>query len=91
MPFPFFWGGAALALAFLAAVMTVFAVAVKLLGVATTSLRGSVLPGLVDGFRDWSDRPNPTLAAGAAEDPGGIPGEPSDPVPTVERLRPRVR
>jgi hypothetical protein len=93
MPFPFLWGGAALALAFLAAVMIVFGVAAKLLGVATTGLRGSVLPGLVDGLRDWGDRPNGAVIVepGAGEDGSGMPPAPDDPAPTVERLRPRVR
>jgi len=54
MAFPFWWIGALTAGLFLAAVFTMFGVALRLVNRTTAEIRGSVLPGLVSGFRDWT-------------------------------------
>lgn len=53
---PFLPFGAFLAGMFLGSTLTVFAFAVHALGRAADRTSGSILPGLVVGFRDWSDR-----------------------------------
>jgi hypothetical protein len=65
MHIPFIWFGAFVAGFFLMAVMTLFGLALKLLTHATDEVRGSVLPGLISGFRGWADdhgpaRPRPS-------------------------------
>jgi hypothetical protein len=55
MPFPFLWIGALVAAAFLTFMFLVFGVLMKLLNRATTDVRGSILPGLIEGIRDWAD------------------------------------
>ena len=55
MPFPFFWLGAIVAAAFLATVITIFGLLLKLMSHATTEVRGSILPGLIEGMHDWAD------------------------------------
>ena len=60
MAFPFWWIGALTAGLFLAASFLLFGLALRLLNRATTEIRGSVLPGLVSGFRDWTE----TMPAG---------------------------
>jgi hypothetical protein len=55
MSFPFLWIGVVVAGVFLAAVMTLFGIAVELVARLTHEVRGSVLPGLVAGFREWGD------------------------------------
>jgi hypothetical protein len=55
MPFPFYWMGALVAAVFLTTVIAIFGVLMKLLNRATTEVRQSILPGLVDGMRDWVD------------------------------------
>lgn len=54
MAFPFWWIGALTAGLFLASVFTVFGFALRLLNRTTAEIRGSVLPSLVSGFRDWT-------------------------------------
>jgi hypothetical protein len=51
VPFGAFLAGLALG-----AMFTAFALAGRLLDRATTRAGDSILPGLVSGFRDWSDR-----------------------------------
>lgn len=55
MPFPFLWIGALVAAAFLTFMFMVFGLLMKLMNRATTEVRESILPGLVDGIRDWAD------------------------------------
>jgi hypothetical protein len=54
VPLPFLPFGALVASLFLGAALTVFALAIRGVDRAATSMGKSVLPGLVDGFRDWS-------------------------------------
>ncbi len=64
MAFPFWWIGALTAGLFLATVFAMFGIALRLLSRTTSEIRGSMLPGLVSGFRDWAaergqdDRPS---------------------------------
>jgi hypothetical protein len=53
MPFPFFWIGAVFAGAILVGVFSLFAVVMRTLDRAATEVTGTILPGLVEGFRDW--------------------------------------
>ncbi len=53
MPFPFFWIGAVFAGAVLVAVFAVFGAVMRALDRAATEVTGTILPGLVEGFRDW--------------------------------------
>ena len=60
MTLAFYPLGAFLAGVLLGAVFTFFAISLRLLDRAATRTTGSVLPGLVSGFRDWSDRRHAT-------------------------------
>jgi len=70
MHIPFIWFGAFVAGLFLVAVMSVFGLALKLFTRATNEVRGSVLPGLISGFRGW-----------AADDGPARPRSPTSPPP----------
>jgi hypothetical protein len=61
--FPFVGIGGLTALAFLVATYAAFAGLVRLLGAAASGVRTTVVPGIVEGVRDWS-RPD----AGRADD-----------------------
>jgi hypothetical protein len=52
--FPFLPGGAILAMAVLGGAFTLFALVLRALDRAGTEIRGSFLPGVVAGLRDWS-------------------------------------
>ena len=54
MPFPFLPGGAILAAAVLCGAFVSFAALLRLLDRAATEIGGAMLPGVVDGLRDWS-------------------------------------
>jgi hypothetical protein len=54
VPFPFLPGGAILAAAVLSGAFVLFAVVLRLLDRAATEIGGAMLPGVVDGLRDWS-------------------------------------
>jgi hypothetical protein len=56
MTLAFYPLGAFLAGAFLGSGITVFALALRLAGRGSTQWGASALPGLVEGFRDWTDR-----------------------------------
>jgi hypothetical protein len=81
MSFPFLWIGIIVAGTFLAAVLTVFGIAVELVARVTHEVRGSVLPGLVAGFREWADdgvapaRRASTPASAPPEHPAAAPPE----------------
>lgn len=52
MAFPFLWIGAIFAGIVLGAALTLFVLAMRAVDRAATEVRGSILPGLVEGFRD---------------------------------------
>ena len=54
MAFPFLWAGALVAAAFLSIVFIVFGILLRIVNRTATELRGSILPGLVGGIRDWT-------------------------------------
>lgn len=58
MPFPFFFGGAALALAVLGGALALFGLALKALDWTIDTAKGSMLSGIVSGMRDWDVRSN---------------------------------
>jgi hypothetical protein len=95
MPFPFYWIGAFVAGAFLSLVLTLFALALRFLTRTTSEVRGSILPGLVSGFRDWAGERNSIVrrivSPGGSEPGDGIEEALSSAVPPVERLRPHLR
>ena len=95
MPFPFLWTGALLAGAFLALVMTLFAFALRFVAGTMAEVRGSVLPGLVSGFRDWAEEPYTAvrrLVSPRSPEPGaGIEDVTAVEAPTAERLHPHLR
>ena len=75
MAFPFWWIGALTAGLFLAAVFTMFGFALRLVNRTTAEIRGSVLPGLVSGFRDWTGMRAPARigsTAGVSPGPGPV-------------------
>lgn len=68
---PFYWVGALFSAAFLAFVITVFGLLLKLGGRAATETRESILPGLIEGIRDWTGRhPLPTPISPHASEEG---------------------
>jgi hypothetical protein len=77
MAFPFLWIGALTAGLFLTATFVVFWLGVHLLSRTVGEIRGSMLPGLVSGFRDWTEAPGlgsepsktPDVVAAARIDP----------------------
>jgi hypothetical protein len=74
MPFPFVWLGAVVAGVFLTTVFAVFGIALRLLSRTTTEARETVLPGLVSGFRDWTQGAGPAIRrmiSPRAEGPSG--------------------
>lgn len=56
MPFPFFFGGAALALAVLGGALALFGLALKALDWTIDTAKGSMLSGIVSGMRNWDVR-----------------------------------
>jgi hypothetical protein len=82
MAFPFQWVGALIAAAFLAIVFIVFGILLKIVNRAATDVRGSILPGLIGGIRDWTV--DHGLAASATSSPradeGASPIEETTPV-----------
>lgn len=59
MQVPFFWLGALVAGLLLTTVLALFGFALNLLSRATNEVRGSILPGLVSGFRGWAAERGP--------------------------------
>jgi hypothetical protein len=59
MHFPFIWAGALVAGLFLTAAMALFGLALEVFARATDEVRGSVLPGLISGFRGWANDHDP--------------------------------
>jgi len=91
MAFPFWWMGALTAGIFLATVFALFGVSYRLLNRTTAEIRGSMLPGLVSGFRDWAGPRDPTRAGsvtGVSPAGGPVVEEGSSEAATAtERLR----
>jgi hypothetical protein len=87
MAFPFWWIGALTATLVLGAAFLVFGIAMRLVTRTTNEIRGSVLPGLVSGFRNWTEPPieQPDLAD-PIEAPNGT-GQPES-EPATERVSP---
>ena len=55
MVFPFWWIGALTAALVLGGAFVVFGIAIRLVTRTTNEIRGSMLPGLVSGFRNWAE------------------------------------
>jgi hypothetical protein len=54
MAFPFLPGGAILAMAVLGGAFALFAIALRAIDRTATEIKGSFLPGVVSGLRNWS-------------------------------------
>ena len=65
MPFPFLPGGAILAAAVLCGAFVLFTVSLRVLDRAATEIGGTMLPGVVDGLRDWSRGRRERLGGGS--------------------------
>jgi hypothetical protein len=86
MPFPFFWIGAVFAGAILVGVFSVFAVVMRTLDRAATEVTGTILPGLVEGFRDWPigrHRPVPRSGSPRSSESGPSGPATDDPDPDL--------
>ena len=81
MPFPFFPGGALLAIAVLGGAMAVFGLALKALDWTIDGVKGSMLSGVVSGLRDWE---RGSQAPAASTGPPGSVGELSPDAPTLD-------
>lgn len=96
MPFPFYWIGAIVASVVLLVTLSLFGAALRAIDRAVMGVRGSILPGLVEGFRDWTDDLRParrrrTVSPSGPETGDGIEDAPSSAAPPAERLRPHLR
>jgi hypothetical protein len=91
MTLAFFPFGAFLAGAFLGSGITLFAVALRLVGRGGTRWGDSALPSLVEGFRDWNDRRRgpriPVSSAPIAEPDEPEPADAPVDVPEIVELR----
>jgi hypothetical protein len=56
MPFPFIPGGVLLALSVLGGAIALFGLGLKALNWSIDGVKGSMLSGVVSGFRDWESR-----------------------------------
>jgi hypothetical protein len=83
---PFYWLGALFALAFLTIVITIFGLLLELGSRAATEVRGSILPGLITGIRNWADdrEPIPPAISPRSDDRGSSPHE------TATLVRPQL-
>ena len=88
MPFPFVPIGAIVAALILGAALTVFVWALMAIDHAASRAAGSVVSGLVSGFRGWSSPvPRPERAPSRNEDSRDEPAmEPTQAIP-VSRVR----
>jgi len=95
MAFPFYWIGAFFAGTVLGAALTLFVLAMRAVDRAATEVHGSILPGLVEGLRDWADdrrtARRPPVSPSGSETGDGIEDAVSSAAPPVERLRPHLR
>lgn len=87
MPFPFLPGGAILAVAVLVGALTIFGLALVALdraaGRTIVGLRGSIIPGIVTGWRDWAP-PRPPDPSARARPPSGALASPASWEPGIE-------
>ena len=88
MPFPFMPIGAILAALILGGALTIFVWALMAIDRAASRAAGSVVSGLVSGFRGWSSEPTSTdrTASPTLHSRGEPPVEPAQAVP-VSRVR----
>jgi hypothetical protein len=75
MPFPFLPGGVLLAAAVLSGSLIIFGLALRAMDRAILASRGSMLHGLVAGFRTWAE-------ASPSESRASLPAEPASPTTT---------
>lgn len=72
MAFPFWWIGALTAALVLGATFVAFGIAIRLVSRTTGEIRGSMLPGLVSGFRTWAEaRESRAASSGDSPDASG--------------------
>ena len=88
MAFPFWWVGALSATLFLGAAFLVFGIAMRLVSRTSGEIRGSMLPGLVSGFRNWADGRDRGRASSSDVERALGEQEPESP-PATERVRRR--
>ncbi|HYU49042.1 MAG TPA: hypothetical protein VEO91_03805 [Candidatus Limnocylindria bacterium] len=69
MAFPFLPGGAILAMAVLGGAFALFAIVLRAIDGTATEIRGSFLPGIVSGLRDWSSTGDPMPARRRSQRP----------------------
>ena len=81
MQFPFFPGGALLAIAVLGGAMALFGLALKALDWTIDGVKGSMLSGVVSGLRDWERGSQAPVASTSS--PGSV-GQPSPDAPTLD-------
>jgi hypothetical protein len=87
MPFPFLPFGAILAAAILGAALTTFVWVLMAIDRAASRAAGSVVSGLVSGFRGWSaDRSSTMIRAASGSPPSSDGAEPAMAIP-VTRVR----
>jgi hypothetical protein len=68
MPFPFIPFGAIIATAILGAALTIFVLALMAIDRAASRAAGSVVSGLVSGFRGWSVERSPASLGSPTDD-----------------------
>jgi hypothetical protein len=90
--FPFYWIGLVTAALFLSAILAIFGALAKLLNVTEIGIRESVVPGLVSGFRGWTEQGGSRLrrrvSPAAQDETDGDDAGP--PVIATQRLHPRI-
>ena len=94
MSFPFYWVGAFVAGLMLAGALTLFGLGMKVVTRATNDVRGSMLPGLVSGFREWTanreDVHNTRASRPESDHPSAIEDITTQNCAPVERVRANV-
>jgi hypothetical protein len=88
MPFPFMWIGALGAVAVLSVVLSIFGLVLRALDRRKSRVPGSVLAGLVSGFRDWAGASETGRRIGSPTE--SEPPELDDTTPTQAPLVERV-
>jgi hypothetical protein len=95
MPFPFIWMGALVAGLVLVGALAAFGLALEAVTRVTTDFRGSILPGLVAGIREWDAEGGAAArsAADVSRSPARSPIEESAPLDggSLERVHPHVQ
>ena len=95
MPFSFIWAGARVAGLVLLGALAAFGLALEAVTRVTNEIRGSILPGLVAGFREWDAEGGAAArsAADVSRSPTRSPIEDSAPLDggSLERVHPHVQ